>query len=132
KFQVGTHQGRTDTGAVRTAGARGRLADMNLIDLIQALGPGRKTVRITVQADKPGTPTLTICMDRGKIIQAELQDRVGAEAVYEGLTWADGSWLAEPTTAEELPEPNIQESNESLLMEGCRLLDERVKAGHLL
>ncbi|MDD4053201.1 MAG: hypothetical protein PHR28_15060, partial [candidate division Zixibacteria bacterium] len=69
KFQVRTHQEKNDSGAIQTAGARGRLADMNLIDLIQALGPGRKTVRITVQADKPGTPTLTICMDRGKIIQ---------------------------------------------------------------
>jgi DNA-binding response OmpR family regulator len=132
KFQVRTHQGNNGSGAIQTAGARGRLADMNLIDLIQALGPGRKTVRITIQADQPGCPTLTIYLDNGRIIQAELQNLVGAEAVYEGLTWADGSWLVEPMTADDLPEPNTQESNESLLMEGCRRLDERIKTGHLL
>jgi hypothetical protein len=105
---------------------------MNLIDLIQALGPGRKTVRITIQADLAGTPTLVIHLDNGRIIHAETQELEGAAAIYEGLAWTDGSWLVEPVVTEDLPEANIGESNESLLMEGCRLLDERVKTGHLL
>lgn len=132
KFQVRTHQGKSDIDAGPSSGARGRLADMNLIDLIQALGPGRKTVRITIQADTPESPTLAIHLDNGRIVHAETEELDGAAAIYEGLAWTDGSWLVEPVTGEELPEANIHESNESLLMEGCRLLDERVKTGHLL
>lgn len=132
KFQVRTNQGKTETEPNHTAGARGRLADMNLIDLIQALGPGRKTVRITIQADLDEKPTLVIHLDNGRIVHAETEKLEGPAAIYEGLAWTDGSWLVEPVAADDLPEANIRESNESLLMEGCRLLDERVKSGHLL
>lgn len=114
------------------AGARGRLADMNLIDLIQALGPGRKTVRLTISANKPDNPKLTLYMNQGNIIFAEFNNLTGVEAVYEGLGWTDGHWIVEPITPETLPETNIQASNDSILMEGCRLMDERVKAGRLL
>ena len=61
-----------------------------------------------------------------------MDDLRGSEAIYDGLSWAAGSWTIEPIAPDELPEPNVTDSNESILMEGCRLLDERVKAGHLL
>ena len=119
-------------GAEGTSGARGRLADMDLVDLLQALGPGRKTVRITVQANKPNRPTLTICLKHGDITFAECKDLKGATAVYEGLTWADGTWTVEPVTDEELPAPNNQLPTESILLEGCRMVDQKVRAGQLL
>ncbi len=120
--------GRTDG----SSGARGRLADMNLIDLLQALGPGRKTVRITVTPNTEKAPSLILYLCAGAISFAELEHRSGPEAVYEGLTWTDGTWTIEPVNPEDLPEPNNQLPNESILMEGCRLLDERVKSGQLL
>ena len=113
-------------------GARGRLADMNLIDLIQALGPGRKTVRIKVHLNRPDTVPLTLYLDQGRIMFAQLKDLTGAEAVYEALTWTDGTWTVEPLSTADVPEPNNQFDNESILMEGCRLMDERVKSGQLL
>ncbi len=113
-------------------GARGRLVDINLIDLIQALGPGRRTVRIAVHPDKCKAAKLTVYLNQGSIVFAEFDDLAGAEAVYEGLTWADGTWKVEPVAPEDLPSPNNDLSNEAILMEGCRLLDEKVKAGHLL
>ena len=122
--------GREAAGSA--AGARGRLADMNLIDLLQALGPSRKTVRIAVQPDESHPSALAIYLDHGTIVFAKLEDLVGAEAVYEGLTWVEGTWTVESILQADVPSPNNQLSNESILMEGCRLLDERVKAGQLL
>jgi len=113
-------------------GARGRLAEMNLIDLLQAMGPSRKTVRITVTPGRKNAGDLTIFLDQGNIIFAMLRHLTGAEAVHEGLAWTDGTWIAEAMTQDDLPEPNNHLSNESILMEGCRLMDERVKAGKLM
>ena len=114
------------------AGARGRLTDMNLIDLLQALGPSRKTVRITVLPPPESSSPLTIYLDQGSVVFAELGRLIGAEAVYEGLTWTEGAWTVASVSPAEIPPPNNQLSNESILMEGCRLLDERVKTGQLL
>jgi len=114
------------------SGARGRLADINLIDLIQALGPGFKTVRITVQAGAPVSETLNIYLKQGAIIYAATENKTGPEAVFEGLTWTDGNWTVEPVASNDIPPQNNHLSNESILMEGCRLLDETIKKGRLL
>lgn len=114
------------------SGSRGRLSDMNLIDLLQALGPSRKTVRITITAGNSDDEKLVIYLNQGNITFAQLKDRVGAEAVYEAIAWTDGGWTVEPVSVESLPEPNNELANESILMEGCRLLDEKVRAGQLL
>jgi DNA-binding response OmpR family regulator len=114
------------------AGTSGRLADMNLIDLIQALGLGRKTVKITVQGDADQGGTLTIFLKEGYLVFASLRNLTGADAVYEGMTWGGGVWNVEPASPDDIPEANNDQPNEAILMEGCRLLDERIKAGHLL
>ncbi len=113
-------------------GAHGRLAEINLIDLFQALGPGRKTAKITVQRNQPGSRTLIIYLDKGGIKYAQCDNLSGVDAIYEGLRWTEGLWLIEPISSEEIPHPNIDQSNESILMEGCRLIDEMIKTGHLL
>jgi hypothetical protein len=47
----------------------------------------------------------------------------GAEAVYRVIAWEDdGAFAVEPES--EFPAPNIGLPLESILMEGCRLLDE--------
>ena len=110
-------------------GARGHLADMNIIDLIQALGPGLKTVRISVQPSVQGASKLVLYLNQGAIVYATLNELTGVEAVYESLTWTDGAWSIESVQQTDIPHPNIDASNESILMEGCRLLDERTRAG---
>nr|MBN2277356.1 DUF4388 domain-containing protein [candidate division Zixibacteria bacterium] len=134
KFQARskTRVNKSDEVAGGTSGARGRLADMNLIDLLQALGPSLKTVKISVINSAAEGDRLTIYLDRGSLSFAQLRDLVGAEAVYEGLTWGDGIWTVEPIGPESLPAPNNDLSNESILMEGCRLMDEKLKSGQLL
>ena len=100
----------------------GNLEDMNLVDLLQALGPGCRTARIVVSSNGE---KLTICLDKGKIIYAEGNDRTGPEAVHEGITWRTGKWVIQPLKEDELPQPNTELSNDAILMEGCRRLDEK-------
>lgn len=109
-------------GSMDANGAHGRLEDMNLIDLIQAMGPSRKTVRMVITSDGKD---LVIYLDEGAIVYAKCQERTGAEAVYEALTWKDGNWSVQPVSRTSIPEHNNDLSNESILMEGCRLIDER-------
>jgi DNA-binding response OmpR family regulator len=105
-------------------GALGNLIDMNLIDLLQALGPSRRTVKVVVS---DGKDELTLFLNQGQITHARLKDCTGAEAVYQALAWTTGYWNIQPVAAEEIPPPNTEYSNESILMEGCRLLDEKQK-----
>jgi len=121
--------GNTDDNS---PGARGRLADMNLIDLLQALGPSQKTVKITVNEGGPEKQELELYLDRGNIVYAKLGDLNGAEAVYLALTWIDGSWAIVPVDTGEFPPPNNDLSNESIMMEGCRLMDEKLRTGQLM
>jgi CheY-like chemotaxis protein len=125
-------QSQQTTAGKQAVSSQGRLADMNLIDLLQALGPSRKTVRITINSGNETDGQLVVFLDRGKITFAQRKDKIGADAVYEGIAWADGTWLVEPITVDSFPQPNNELSNESILMEGCRRLDERVKSGQLL
>jgi DNA-binding response OmpR family regulator len=110
-----------------TSGSRGRLADMHLIQLLKILGPSRKTVRITIQSDCPNAAKLLLYLDRGQISFARCRDLTGAEAVYEALSWSDGSWAVESVASKDLPAPNSRSTNEFILLEGCRLADQKIK-----
>ena len=55
-------------------------------------------------------------------------EKTGAEAVYEAIQWVDGQWKVETINPEDLPAPNNDASNESILMEGCRRLDEKSRS----
>jgi response regulator RpfG family c-di-GMP phosphodiesterase len=113
------------------SGARGRLADMNLIDLMQALAPGRRTVKITVSPTAISKDKLVIFLNKGNIMFGEMGDKKGADAIYEAMTWVDGVWAVESIQPENLPTANIQTSNDSILMEGAYRLDEKLRAGKL-
>lgn len=107
---------------LRQAGAMGHLEDMNLIDLLQALGPSRKTVKLTVTS---GRQELVLYLLDGAIVFAQGNGKVGPEAVYEAVGWSSGSWNVQPVALGNLPAPNTFDPNETLLMEGCRRLDEQ-------
>lgn len=110
------------------SGAFGRLTDMSLVDLIQALGSSHKTAKISLRRDKQGEPPLTIYMDHGYIHHATFKNVSGVEAVYAGLKWRDGVWTIEPISIGDLPDANIDQSNEAILMEGLRRTDEKSSA----
>jgi PleD family two-component response regulator len=107
--------------------SRGRLADMNLIDLLQAMGPARKTIHISVTPTGSQRPRLHIYLKRGRIVHAMYDNRPGPEAIYETISWRDGWWSVEPILSSQLPPANISMSNEMVLMEACRRHDESQK-----
>jgi DNA-binding response OmpR family regulator len=93
----------------------------SFIDLIQTLGQSLKTVLIKLSNTKGATAT--IALDMGRIVYAKCGDVGGEQAVYEVIRWGEeGSFSVEPV--EEVPETNVTDANESILMEGCRILDE--------
>jgi len=116
----------------QSSGTKGQLTEMNLIDLLQALGPGLKTVKITVASQTTPETLLVLFLNRGQIVYAKVGDLTGAEAVYKGLGWSQGVWSVEPVSESDIPEPNNNVPNESILMEGCRLIDEQLRKGQLI
>ncbi len=106
---------------MRDLGTHGSLEDMNVIDLLQSMGPTGKTARISVTGNGN---QLIVCLDKGQIIHAECEPHVGAEAIYAALSWERGIWNVDPLEPDDLPSPNIFMSNDGILLEGCRRADE--------
>lgn len=102
-------------------GTHGSLADMNIIDLLQSMGPSNKTLCISVSGKGHH---LTMYLNQGQLVHAGSDDLTGVEAVYEALKWDSGIWSVDHVNPEELPEPNVHQSIDSILMQGCYLLDE--------
>lgn len=95
-------------------------------DLMQTLNQSLKSVRIDLA--RPDGEQAVVYLDRGQLTHAACGELTGGWAVYRIIAWEDdGRFAVEPTT--DFPEPNIGLPLESVLMEGCRLLDEsRLKA----
>jgi CheY-like chemotaxis protein len=98
----------------------GSLADMAVVDLIQTLELGRKSgiIHFTSEQSRHGA----IYFRNGQIIDAELGRLQGEAAVYRLLGWSDGSFEVEFKTIRR--NDVIQRSNQALLMEGMRRVDE--------
>ncbi len=96
-------------------------AAFSFTDLLQGLSQGLKSVRVDLV--RSSGKKATIFLNRGQLEHAACDDLRGPEAIYEVITWLDdGEFVVEP--AEEFPEQNIAMPLESVLMEGCRILDE--------
>ncbi len=108
--------------------AHGKLSNLNLIDLIQALGPGRKTSLIKLRQD--GEEILIYLVD-GAIVHASGRNIFGPEAIFEGICWLSGSFTVTNIAPQDAPPPNVDLPNESVLMEGCRIMDERLREGNI-
>lgn len=102
-------------------GTHGSLEHMNVIDLLQAVGPGDKTLRISVTAR---AKQLTMYLDHGKLLYAECDGNTGASAIFEALSWDAGIWSVDHIKPSDLPEPNNERSIDSILIEGCTNIDE--------
>ncbi len=95
--------------------------ELSFLDLIQALAGGLKNVCICLERDTG--ETANIYLREGRMVHAVCGDTTGAEAVYLVIAWRDdGSFVIEPVT--DFPPDNISAPNDSILLEGCRILDE--------
>ncbi len=97
----------------------GNLADMAAVDLIQTLELGNKSGEVHfVNGKNRGS----IYLQKGKIIDAEQANSRGGSAVYRLLNWTEGTFKIDFKEVER--EDKIGSSNQSLIMEGMRRIDE--------
>jgi DNA-binding response OmpR family regulator len=93
----------------------------SFLDLAQMLSHGFKTVRVDLW--KSDGEEAELYMQKGRIVHAECGKVSGPEAVYRVIAWeADGQFTVREES--DFPTPTIEAPTESLLMEGCRRLDE--------
>jgi hypothetical protein len=111
-----------DGAATPKAGPRGvtgTLQEMALPDVIQILSNGRKSGRLTIEAE--GTAG-EIHFGDGAIFDARFGAADGEEALYAMLLLSEGDFVLDPSYR---PATNvIKQATESLLLEGMRRLDE--------
>jgi hypothetical protein len=102
-------------------GFSGSLSVLSFIDLLQALAQGAKTVHVSLSG--PDGESGHVYLRRGKMVHAECGRVGGVGAIYRIIEWGeDGSFSVEST--DQFPTDNIFDTNEAILMEGCRLMDE--------
>ncbi len=111
---------RSKPAAAAPSGVQGRLADFGLIELIQTLSLGMKTVKLELTHDRNGEAS--IYLDRGRIARASTGTRSGEEAFYEIATWEDGAFRI--LNGQTNHDPNIGVSNDFLILESLRRIDE--------
>ena len=100
----------------------GQLADMAIVDLLQTIEISRKSGTIEFDTD---LGSATVWFRDGRVIDAKMGDLEAATAVYRLLGLNEGTFEVEFETITRLPV--IEESTQSLLMEGMRRVDEWVR-----
>jgi DNA-binding response OmpR family regulator len=109
----------TTLPASRRTRLSGSLEDMGVVDLLQTFEVSRKSGTATIDA---GGRQAAIYFRDGKVVDAKLDRLTGEEAVYRALIWTSGQFEVEfcPVSNEDV----IATSNQGLLMEGMRRVDE--------
>lgn len=100
-------------------GVSGALQDMALHDIIQVLAAARKSAVVTLEH---GGVMGQVHLQEGRIINAYCGEKEGEEAFYEMVGWEDGTFKVDPDG--ELGPEAIKKSNDELILEGLRKLDE--------
>ena len=100
-------------------GISGSLSEMSLPDVVQILFHGRKTGRLSVSS---GNRAGDVVFCEGQIFEASFGELAGEEAVYAMLKLTSGGFELDPSC--QPGERKIDQSPESLLLEGMRRMDE--------
>src|SRR6185436_8206768 len=87
--------------------------------MLQMCHLGRLSGLLTVHS---GAGEAAINMREGEIISARLGTQRDAEAVYQVISWTEGTFAFAPGDPGEGPQ--LKEAFDYLLLEGCRRLDE--------
>jgi Domain of unknown function (DUF4388) len=102
----------------------GELSDLSLAELIEFFCNQRKTGRLKViYTVAPGY----FYLQSGSVVHARIGVLRGIEAVYYALTLPNASFTFSP--AFEAPEQTINQPWTSVVLEGLRQMDERIKPG---
>jgi DNA-binding response OmpR family regulator len=101
---------------------RGRLSEMNLIDLFQSLELGQKTCLLVVTKD---SQECRMYFKEGQLHHAQLGSTLGDDAVYAVAGWADAAFQIDFNARSD--QKSTTRSTQGLLMEALRLVDEANK-----
>lgn len=113
---------QTGGAAKRARGVTGTLREMALPDVVQILGNGRKTGKLSLTA---GNKQGEIAFAEGQICDAKFGEIRGEDAFYAMLLLQDGDFSLEPDVRPQ--QRTIHIGVESLLLEGMRRMDEARK-----
>jgi pSer/pThr/pTyr-binding forkhead associated (FHA) protein len=111
----------------------GDLSSMGLSDLLQNLNQNKKSGVLSLES---GSSKGKILIREGSLLSGQTGKAVGIKAIYRMLTWKTGDFEFQPFAAdsEELStdQDPIEDSVESILMEGFRQYDELRKIQKVL
>jgi response regulator RpfG family c-di-GMP phosphodiesterase len=110
---------REATRGGTSRGVAGSLSEMGLPDIVQVLWHGRKTGSLKIRS---GTNSGEIHFVDGAVYNALYSTLRGEEAVYAMLALNQGDFALDPNFR--APQQVVQQTPESLLLEGMRRLDE--------
>ncbi|SYZ72451.1 hypothetical protein TRIP_C20566 [Candidatus Zixiibacteriota bacterium] len=105
-------------------GTHGSLEDMGLVDLLEASRGNNRPVQISITGEGRH---LTLYINQGKVVFAECDESRGLEAILNGISWKKGIWSIDPIDFAKMPEPNLNEGIDSVLLEACIRYDTAVK-----
>ena len=104
-------------------GFEGNLADLSLAEVIQLLSLNQRSGTLIVEAEDKGE----IVFNSGQMIFGKYGALTGEDAIYSVVPQTRGHLWFEP--GEKEAERNIQGSTMNVLIEACRLSDEKGIAG---
>jgi len=107
---------------VTQAKLAGSLSDIGLVDLIQTLEMGNKSAEVRLTK---GEKKAALYFKKGKIVDAELGNMSGESALYRLLNWSEGAFRVD--FSDITREDKVGKSNQALVMEGMRRIDEIVR-----
>jgi len=97
----------------------GELKDLSIVELVQMLNLNKKSGMLKIEGRGSGE----IYLQGGQLIGAKSGDKEGEEAIYELVTYEKGTFNFE-VSDEEFPN-NIKSGTMNVIMEACRIMDER-------
>jgi response regulator RpfG family c-di-GMP phosphodiesterase len=103
-------------------GVSGSLSEMSLGDIVQVLFYGKKTGKLTIRTKSAAGE---VHFTGGNIVDATWGAKGGKDAFYAMVRFSEGTFAFDPSF---VPTTKvIEESNESLLLEGLRRMDEGIE-----
>jgi DNA-binding response OmpR family regulator len=100
-------------------GFSGDLKDLSIVELVQMLGLNKKSGMLEIQTGFTGR----LYMKDGNLWAAESAGKTGEEAVYEMVSHSNGTFAF--NVMDISVEQNITSSTMNVIIEACRLMDER-------
>jgi CheY-like chemotaxis protein len=110
-----------ETAAAGGGAFRGKLSEMNIMDLFQAMEMGAKTCLLTISGGN--SQTAQIYFSEGQVYHCEMGAIQSDAVVNQVAKWKDGTFEIN-FTAPRASGSNTKTGTQGLLMEAMRLMDE--------